>query len=86
MSLEQSVPRSSFTLLAVGALLGAGVALLYAPRSGQETRKFLAKKARQLRSKAQVTVENAQEFIRDGKADLAAAFDSGKDLAGPKRS
>lgn len=86
MTQEQAVPRSSFTLLAIGALLGAGIALLYAPQSGKDTRKLLAQKARLLRDKAQVTVENAQEFIKDGKADFAAAFDSGKEIAGYKRS
>lgn len=86
MTPEQTVPRNSFTLLAVGALLGAGVALLYAPRSGQETRRLLAQKARLLRDQTQVTVAKAQEFIKDGKADLAAAFDSGNAMAGHKRS
>lgn len=86
MSPEQSVPRSGFTLFAVGAALGAGVALLYAPRSGKETRKFLATKATQLRDKAQVNVEKAQGFIKDGKADFAAAFDSGNEIAGHKRT
>ena len=89
MTEEQSSPRSSFTIFAVGALIGAGIALLYAPQSGKETRKLLAKKAKQLRDKAQDTVENAQGFIKDRKADLAAAIDSGKEIvdhAKPKRS
>jgi gas vesicle protein len=80
MSEEQSSPRSGFTIFAVGALIGAGVALLYAPQSGKETRKLLAKKAKQLRDKAQDTVENAQGFIKDRKKDLVAAFDSGKEI------
>lgn len=79
MSEDKSSPRSSFTIFAVGALIGAGIALLYAPQSGKETRKLLGKKAKQLKDKAQDTVENAQEFISDRKADLAAVFDSGKD-------
>ena len=86
MSQEQSSPGSGFTLFAIGAVIGAGIALLYAPQSGKETRKLLAQKAKQLREKAQVTVENAQEFIKDGKADFAAAFDSGKETARHNRS
>ena len=89
MSEEESSQRSSFTIFAVGALIGAGIALLYAPQSGKETRKLLVKKAKQLRDKAQDTVENAQEFIKDRKADLVAAVDSGKetvDHAKHKRS
>ena len=80
MSEEQSSPRSGFTIFAVGALIGAGIALLYAPQSGKETRKLLAKKAKQLRDKAQDTVENAQEFIKERKADLSAVIHSGKEV------
>jgi gas vesicle protein len=81
MSQEQSVPRSGFSLFAVGAVIGAGLALLYAPQSGKETRKLLTKKAKLLRDKAQLTIENAQEIIKDGKANITAAFDSGKEIA-----
>ena len=80
MSEEQSAPRSGFTILAVGALIGAGVALLYAPQSGKETRKLLSKKAKQLRGKAEDTYESAQEFIKDRKADLNAALHAGKEV------
>jgi gas vesicle protein len=80
MSEEQSSPRSSFTIFAVGVLIGAGVALLYAPRSGKDTRKLLAKKAKQLRGKAEETIADAQEFIKDRKADLVSAIDTGKEL------
>jgi hypothetical protein len=38
--------------IAVGALLGAGVALLYAPQSGIETRLDARRKARRLRAEA----------------------------------
>ena len=79
MSEEQPSPRSSFTIFAVGALIGAAIALLYAPQSGKETRKLLAKKAKQFKDKAQDTVESAQEFISDRKADLAAVIHSGKE-------
>ena len=80
MSEVKSSPRSGLTIFAVGALIGAGVALLYAPQSGKETRKLLSKKGKQLRDKAQDTVESAQEFIHDRKADLSAAIHSGKEI------
>jgi gas vesicle protein len=86
MSQEELVPRSGFKIFAIGAVIGAGLALLYAPQSGKETRKLLAKKARLLRDKAQLTIENAQEIIKDGKANLASAFDSAKEIATHKRS
>ena len=80
MSEEQPSPRSSFTIFAVGALIGAAIALLYAPQSGKETRKLLAKKAKQFKDKAQDTVESAQGFIKDRKADLASVIHSGKQV------
>lgn len=81
MTQETPSSRSSFTIFAVGALIGAGIALLYAPQSGKETRKQLARKARQLKDKAQETIENTQEFISDRKADFAAVIHSGKETA-----
>ena len=77
---ENSSPRSSFKIFAVGALIGAGIALLYAPQSGKETRKLIGKKAQLLKEKAQDTVEHAQEFIKDRTADVASVFNSGKEL------
>jgi gas vesicle protein len=81
MSEENTSQRSGFTIFAVGALIGAGIALLYAPQSGKETRKLIAKKARALKEKTQDTVESAQEFIKDRKAELVSAFASEKDDA-----
>jgi gas vesicle protein len=44
-----------------GALLGAGIALLYAPRSGEETRRVLQRKLWKLRA---VTEEKLDEFAQ----------------------
>jgi gas vesicle protein len=79
MSEENSTPRSGFTVFVAGAIIGAGVALLYAPQSGKETRKLLGKKAKALKDKAQDTMEHAQEFIEDRKGALAAVIHSGKE-------
>jgi gas vesicle protein len=43
---------SAGTLLLVGAAIGAGLALLYAPRSGRETRQQLSDSADRLRRRA----------------------------------
>ena len=76
MSEEETSQRSGFAIFAVGTLIGAGIALLYAPQSGKETRKLLSKKAKQLRDMAQNTVESAQEYIKDRKADFAVDSDN----------
>lgn len=49
-----SLVVTAVTALAVGALVGAGLALLFAPRSGQETREALAQKGRDVRDRAGV--------------------------------
>ncbi len=52
---------SSAKWLFWGALLGAGVALLYAPRSGEETRRVLQRKLWKLRA---MTEEKFDEFAQ----------------------
>jgi gas vesicle protein len=55
---------------AIGALIGGGIALLYAPRSGRETRQLLAIKGRELKDKAQHAIENVKDFVGgDGDGD-----------------
>jgi gas vesicle protein len=54
----------------VGAAVGAGVALLLAPRTGEETRKWLAKNTRDLKDKAASALDQAKETIRREK-DMA---------------
>ena len=72
--------RGSNTLLAflVGGVVGAAVALLYAPRSGRETREMLAEKMRegaergrelgnQAREKGRAIIEEAGEYVERGR-------------------
>jgi gas vesicle protein len=54
----------------VGAAVGAGVALLFAPRTGEETRKWLANNARDLKDKAASALDQAKETMRREK-DMA---------------
>lgn len=63
-----------------GLLLGAGVALLLAPRSGEETRALLANRARRLRDAAEEGMEDLQDAIEDGyeraKANVEQRLDT----------
>ena len=56
-------PSSGSVLLAfaLGALAGAAVALLYAPASGEETRRRLADKSREGRQRVATAVERGRE-------------------------
>ncbi len=76
----------------LGALLGAGVALLLAPRSGEETQRELKEQAIRLRGLAEDRVKDAQrmigdqvEGVRDGLQDkleeVKSAVDSGRQAA-----
>lgn len=46
-----------------GALIGAGIALLFAPRSGRETRETITQGAMRLKDAAEDTVRTVQESV-----------------------
>jgi gas vesicle protein len=71
---------------AIGALIGTGVALLYAPRSGKETRDLLAKKGRELKGKATEAIDDAKDYVQGKKAEIAAAFEAGKEAMREERA
>ncbi|HXY18503.1 MAG TPA: YtxH domain-containing protein [Gemmatimonadales bacterium] len=54
--------------LILGALVGAGLALLLAPQTGAETRRTLARRARQLTGDARDRYEEARERVRRARA------------------
>ena len=58
----------------VGAAVGASVALLYAPQSGKETRRLIAKKGEQSK---EVLIDSGKEVMDRGKE----LFDRGRELA-----
>lgn len=53
------------TGLLIGALVGAGLALLFAPEKGEAVRRKLGKKARRVTESAREVVEDAAEEVRD---------------------
>ncbi len=79
--------------LLIGAAVGAGIALLYAPASGKDTRKLIRRKAgdardsiveagEQVRDKVVEAGESvagaAREVYRRGATMAAGAFDAGR--------
>lgn len=60
---------SFFAGLILGGLIGAGIALLYAPQSGEETRKLLKKKALEAKKKALELKEEAAERLKEAKKE-----------------
>ena len=74
----------------IGGMVGAGVALLLAPKTGRETReriKGLAEGAKetaesyieQVKGKATSAVEKGKEFCQEKKSILSTAIEAGKD-------
>lgn len=81
---------SRFSYFLVGIGIGALVGLLYAPKSGDETRDYLSKKAdegrdyaqkkaRELRERAEDLVERSKEIMARQKDAVSSAVDAGKE-------
>jgi gas vesicle protein len=63
----------------VGGLMGAGVALLVAPKSGRETRQ-------QLKELAEDVKEKAEGYIEQMKEQVSTVVEKGKDLLEEQKS
>jgi gas vesicle protein len=76
---NNSTPVGGFlAAFAIGALAGAGIALLYAPRSGKETRQLIADKGCELKGRAADAVGDVKDYIDGKKAEITAAVEAGK--------
>lgn len=81
---------SKVSYFLVGLGIGAAVGILFAPKSGEETREFLStkadegreyaqKKARELRERAEDLIERSKEIISRQTDAVSSAVDAGKD-------
>ena len=61
-----------------GSLVGAGIALLLAPKSGKELRKDITDIAASTRDKVVETVEKGRELYVEGTSAVKNAIDAGK--------
>ena len=88
MSEENTVGEKAIYFI-LGAFVGAATALLLAPRSGEETRKLIANKAREsadfVASRAKSAANKTSEYVDRGKEllqqqrdQLSAALEAGK--------
>jgi gas vesicle protein len=87
MSENNGASKIAFLLAGMG--IGAILALLFAPKSGKETRDYFTQKAeegrdyvtakgRELRKQAEETVEKAKDVVAKQKEQLSAALEAGK--------
>ena len=70
---------SVLVAFALGAIAGAAVALLYAPASGDETRRRIAEKAREGRDKAEALAREGREFFNRQRENVASAIERGRE-------
>ena len=89
MAAKNMIPNGSYFLVGLG--IGSLIGVLVAPKSGEETRKYIAKKAREgndlarlarkkiqeLQVRTEETVERGKEIIAQTKGQIAAAIDAG---------
>ena len=64
---------------ALGAVVGAGLALLLAPASGKRTRQRLAGTARRWSETAEQTAERARDTVAEWGADAKSAVEEARD-------
>jgi len=85
---ENTGSKVSYFLVGLG--IGALVGILFAPKSGEETREFLAqkaeegkeyaqKKARELRERAEDLVDRGKNVAARQKESLSAAVEAGRE-------
>lgn len=69
---------------ATGLGLGAGLALLFAPKSGEETREWLKgtaeKGVKQLRRQGHQSIDRLHEVVDSGEKKVASAFETSRNV------
>jgi len=60
--------------LLIGALVGAGVALLFAPQSGEETRRLIRRRAKHLADDARDRYEDVRHRVRAARRHAEEAL------------
>lgn len=98
MSEEQGVSAGTVLVSFVaGAAIGAGLALLYAPKSGREMREDISdltedavdkikEYAKEAQEKIKSAIEEGKETIVDKKSVLASAIEAGREAMQKERS
>ena len=73
MGLSDRHESGNFSAFITGALIGAGIALLFAPRSGSQMRGRLRDYAARVKDELDDAVDRGEEFLEKGKDCLREA-------------
>jgi gas vesicle protein len=80
MAQNQGIGASGVLLaFMVGATVGAAVALLFAPATGEETRDYLGRRAREGRDRMNEAATKGREIINRQRESLTTAFDRARE-------
>ena len=83
---QNMIPKGNYFLVGLG--IGSLIGVLFAPKSGEETREYIAKKAREgsefarknareLQVSVEETVERGKEIIDQTEGQIATAINAG---------
>jgi len=70
--------RSMVVPFLVGGLVGAGIALLLAPKSGRETREDIKDLAVKTKERIATTIDKGRELYKEGTVAISGAIEAGK--------
>jgi gas vesicle protein len=71
-------PGSLLVAFVLGAAAGAAIALLFAPKAGDEAREYLGARAREGRAQAADAAKRSREFLNRQRENLSNAFEGAR--------
>jgi len=92
---QNVIPKGNYFLVGLG--IGSLIGVLFAPKSGEETREYIAKKAREgneiarkkgqeLRDRAEEAVERGKKIVAQTEGRIATAIDAGVETYNREKS
>ncbi len=80
--MKEDVTNKGITMIVpflVGGVVGAGLALLFAPKPGKEIRNDVKRLATTAKDRVALVIDKGKEFYEDGKTAVVNAIGAGKD-------
>jgi gas vesicle protein len=89
MGLEATMDKNGLSSFLLGLGVGVGIGMLFAPKSGQETRQLIKDKAGEggdfLKQRSADIKASAGDLVDKGKASASDWVDKGKEALGRQR-
>jgi gas vesicle protein len=79
--MKEELPKRGNTVLVpfvVGGIVGAGIALLLAPKAGKEIREDIKRFASNTKERVSSAVDQGKYLYEEGRTAVAGAIDAGK--------